>query len=88
MSEVKQGIKEGPPIWVESLMTAEEIEECRKKYSTYSDKFKMVDFDTHERWRYGMGRGLSATEIKNVNTNLEKLRKYIINKKAEEAEVV
>lgn len=84
----KQGIKEGPPIWVESLMTDEEIEQCRKKYNTYTDKFKMVSFDKHERWRYGMGRGLSSTEIKNVNTNLEKLREFVIAKKEKEKELV
>ena len=33
MSE-KKGIKEGPPIWVESLMTREEWKERCKKYPT------------------------------------------------------
>lgn len=30
----KKGIKEGPPIWVESLMTREEWKERVKKYPT------------------------------------------------------
>jgi len=32
-----KGIKEGPPIWVESLMTREEWKERYKKYSTSSE---------------------------------------------------
>jgi len=37
MSETQQkGIKEGPPIWVESLMTREEWKERYKKYPTSS----------------------------------------------------
>lgn len=36
MSDIKKGIKEGPPIWVESLMTKEEWKICAKKYSTYN----------------------------------------------------
>lgn len=31
----KKGIQEGPPIWVESLMTREEWSACYKEYSTY-----------------------------------------------------
>lgn len=34
---MKKGLQEGPPIWVESLLTINEYKECAKKYSTYQN---------------------------------------------------
>jgi hypothetical protein len=34
MSDKQKGIKEGPPIWVESLMNVQEWKERVKKYPT------------------------------------------------------
>jgi hypothetical protein len=74
-------IKEGPPIWVESLMSYDEIRHYRKIYNTYVKKFIMIaDFRFHQRWRYGMGSHLLMEERENFNLNIEKLRAYRLAK--------
>lgn len=68
-------LQEGEPIWVESLMTEQEIAECRRKYSTYNYSFRpLADFTTSEfRWRWRMGAGLYPQEIKLMNSRIDEL---------------
>lgn len=85
MSE-NQGIKEGPPIWVESLMTPTEWKERYKKFPSSQAKEPPQYNPTHYKggtWRAGMGRVLSAEEIIRTNKGIDELRKYIITKQNE-----
>lgn len=43
--EKKQGIKEGPPIWIESLMTRDEWKERCKKYPSTSTVSEPVEYN-------------------------------------------
>lgn len=77
MSDKPQGIKEGPPIWVESLMTRPEWRERKRKYKTsIIDEPVEYDASYHKggKWRQGMGYSLSLEEIRNINSNLEYLK--------------
>ena len=88
MSTEKKGIKEGPPIWVESLLTPAEHAECAKKYTTYVKGSKPVEmFSCEFRWRYRMGRGMTPEELKAFNKRLEGLAEMIekLREKEEEA---
>lgn len=71
--EVKKpkGIEEGPPMWVESLMTFEEWKEQRQIRKTYSRKPLPPDPSKYEVfWRRGMGAFLKKEEIDNINHNI------------------
>lgn len=63
MSDKKKGMQEGPPIWVESLMTSEEWREGYKTYpGTYNEPDQVpYDNNYHKggKWRGGMGYPLS-----------------------------
>lgn len=81
MSEKKKGIQEGPPIWVESLMTPEEHKECNRKYpaTVQSPTPLLYDASRHKggKWRNGMGSRLSDQEIINSNKVLDSLLKKV-----------
>lgn len=79
MSETKpKGIEVGPAIYVESLMTDQEIKHYSKIYKTYCTSCPKPGATSQEsyRWRAGMGKSLTATEIINVNKNIEYLKNY------------
>ena len=61
-------MKEGKPIWVESLMTTEEWKQMSKKYhATYNSKEPTKEFDCDFKWRKGMGDKVSTQEIAKQN---------------------
>lgn len=85
MSEKKpKGLEEGPPIWVETLMTKQEWDERRKKYPTSTRKEPPQFFKSDYEWRWNMGKPLSADQIMLANSNIERLREYRLKKMAEE----
>lgn len=83
MSEekAKPRLEEGPPIWVESCMTAQEHREAHKKYPNTVTRREPVLYNPsyHKggKWRNGMGYVLSAEEIKNINGNIDYLLKNV-----------
>ena len=75
MSE-KKGIKEGPPIWVETLLSSEEWKQNTVNYpSTCHLKTAPMFFKSDFEWRYRMGKNLDEKEVLNVNNNIEYLMK-------------
>lgn len=78
--------KEGPPIWVESVLTDEEYKLCSKKFpNTYTNGPNKVQmFDCVFKWRYRMGAGMNPTELKVFNKRVENLATMI--KEQKEAE--
>lgn len=74
----KQGIEEGPPIWVESCLSPKEYKEAAKRYP---NTFKKGDtapaydpsFYKGGRWRYRMGDGYSPEELVVMHKETEKL---------------
>ena len=86
MSEVKRQSAEGPPMWVESLMTLAEWKQncvlypqtCRlKEPPQKSDpRYKLY-------WREGMGASVPKAEADKLNAGIEKLRQFHL-KKAED----
>jgi len=86
MSNDKQvpRIKEGPRIYIESLLTAQEYKDCAKKYpNTYNTTFPAAYFKSEMDWRYRMGAQMTEAEIETLNDNLEVL-KQVLRKLAEE----
>ena len=89
MSEPK-GIKEGPPIWVESTMTIQEWKERHKKYPGTSP----VSFPPSylpERykggvWRKGMGSTPTREESEKRNKEIESLKQFNISQMKEHEE--
>lgn len=79
MSEQKR-IEEGPPVWVESCMTAEEYKVYCRKYPNVTNPplYKVANFTNpkHGRWRFGMGSGLSAQEIAKTSKEIDSLREF------------
>ena len=71
----KKGLEEGPPMWVESLMTREEWNKEYKKNKGKTAKLaRPPDESLYEvKWRKGMGNVLSEKEIKNINGNIDYL---------------
>lgn len=65
-------MKEGKPIWVQSLLSDEEYRECARKYPEVfgNDNKAPAMFDCDFKWRYGMGDPLSPQEIKIINDRL------------------
>lgn len=65
---------EGPRIWAESCLSIEEWKEYYKKYPTVS-KFKTPPemFECEFKWKYGMGKSMSAEDIKRYNSNMDAL---------------
>ena len=71
------------PIWVESLLTPEEHIRCHKLYpSTVQSKPVqfMPNIHVGGKWRAGMGKGYTETEIFNINKSIEQLRIFLKNK--------
>lgn len=83
MSEQK-GIKEGPPIWVESTMTLQEWKERHKKYPGTSPESDPPSY-VPERykggvWRRGMGATPTNEEMIKMNKELESLKQFNLSK--------
>lgn len=76
---MEKKIQEGPPIFMESLLNNKDYVLMSKKYSnTYnSSSYRGLSSFTEGEFkcRYGMGGYLSLTEIENINSNLEYIRK-------------
>lgn len=75
---MEKRIEEGPPIYVESLMTPEEIKERCRKYPTshITELRTLSDFKPGlMKWRWRMGLTLLPSEIEVFNREIEKLRK-------------
>lgn len=72
-------MKEGEPIWVESLLSDKEYVETAKKYPNTFPKGnkKVAFFECEVKWRWGMGANVSAEEIKRVNSRLDEMRKLV-----------
>ncbi len=83
MSEQQQQEKKstvGEPMFVESLMTPDEWKRRMIMYPATSHLYfsRVNKNKTHSfKWRFGMGYGLSPTEIGNINGNLDYLRKKV-----------
>lgn len=74
------------PIWVESILTPEEYRDAAKKYpSVFSSgsKAPLYDLNHHSggKWRAGMGKGYSESEIAQINKNLDNLWNLLQTKK-------
>jgi hypothetical protein len=78
--EIKPRIPVGPPVWVESLMTAAEYREYCKEYPSVCNPplYKVADFNKHSRWRHGMGSSPTAEEIAKSEETIESLRKFVL----------
>lgn len=78
MSEQEKKTTLGEPMYVESLMTPQEWKDNMMRYPSTSHLFfsRMNKGKTNSfKWRFGMGGGLSPTEIANINSNLDYLLK-------------
>lgn len=77
--DIKKKIEEGPPLFMESLMSAQEFRENKRRYPKTQhlevvrplSAFKEGEF----KCRYRMGAPLLSEEIASVNYNLDYLRK-------------
>lgn len=73
------------PIWVESLLTAQEHVEMHKKYPNTVTRSKPVPYDpsyhTGGKWRAGMGAPIPLDEMTRYNKGLDKLRELLKTKK-------
>lgn len=77
MSEGKKGIQEGPPLYMETLLSWDEWRSNLKNYKTCHlemprtlSEFKAGEF----KCRYRMGGGLDEAEILLINNRLHKMR--------------
>ena len=70
-------MKEGKPIWVESLLTDEEYRQCAKKYpTTYSNgPNKVPEFECEFKWRHRMGGYCTPEEVALSNKRWEEILK-------------
>ena len=76
MSEQK-GIKEGPPIWVESTMNLQEWKTHLKQYPNTSNlKEPPQFFKSDYEWRHRMGQCPTDEQIRNRNGNIDYLLKH------------
>lgn len=80
----KKRIQEGPPIWVESLMTAEEWKARYKSGLESSTVPEPIQYDPNRhrggKWRAGMGPALTPEEIKIFNKGIDQLRELLKTK--------
>lgn len=70
----------GEPMYVESLLTPIEWHERMRKYPNTSNAFitRVNKNATNSfRWRFGMGKTLSSSEIANINSGLDYLLKKV-----------
>lgn len=78
MSEQEKKTSLGDSMYVESLMTPEQWQVRMIRYPNTSHQyFSRVNKNKTNsfKWRFGMGNTLSSTEIGNINSNLDYLRK-------------
>lgn len=69
-------MEQGEKIYVESLLSDNEYAECSKKYSTtYNSSKKPPFFNSEFKWRYEMGKNLTADQIKLINERLEEIKR-------------
>lgn len=70
----------GEPMYVESLMSPSEWQYRMRRYPNTSNQF-FSRVNLHKtnpfKWRFGMGRTLSPSEISNINSNLDYLLKKV-----------
>lgn len=66
-------MKEGKPIWVESLMTLSEWKARYKMLSTSIEPLPPEEFDCDFKWRKGMGQPLSLIEMKRIEAFIDLL---------------
>lgn len=72
-----KGIEEGPPMWVESLMSDMEWKVQKSLRKTYSRRSSPPDASKYTLyWRKGMGASLKQEEIENINHNINYLLKF------------
>jgi hypothetical protein len=79
MEEKKvKGLEEGPPIYIESLLSPLEYMENSRRYKTYRSNRPLHNLSDYDpslfRWRWRMGLSLLPEEIANINYNLAYLR--------------
>lgn len=74
MSDTKKGIQEGPPLYMETLLTPSQWRISLRVYKTIHmteprplSEFKPLEF----KCRYRMGEMLTPDEIRVINTNLD-----------------
>lgn len=81
--------QEGKPIWLESILTDEEYKDCAKKYPNMFTKgpIKPAFFPCEFKWRYRMGAGMTADELKVYNKRIASLEQ-MLKKVKEKAEAV
>lgn len=78
MSDQKKRLEEGPPIWVESLLTPKEHAEIHKKYPQVVKRDPVLYDASHHKggkWRADMGANASEDEIKSFNKALHNIMK-------------
>lgn len=82
MSDQKKRIEEGPPIWVESIMTPEEWKARFKTWSGTHREVIQYDSNYHKggKWRAGMGKGFTPEEIADFNKKLANLHNLMRTK--------
>lgn len=80
MEKAQARLEEGPPIYVESLMDANEF---RARCYVYESSWRKVARSIYEfsfglmRWRWNMGKGLTEEEIAKFNTEIDGLLRRI-----------
>ncbi len=80
-------IKEGPRIFIDTLLSGKDYRECARKYpNSFKSPEPAPYFKSEFDWRYRMGEAITPAEIKAINLNLEKLREFIIQKQIDEAQ--
>jgi hypothetical protein len=72
-------MKQGEPIWVESLLTPQEWKELKNKYSTYSTDKPTPFFAGEFYWRWRMGEYLKEEEEKLINQRIDAVLKKVKN---------
>jgi prolyl-tRNA synthetase len=69
----------GPPIWVESVLSAKDYAECAQKYpNTFTNGSKApLEFKSDFEWRKNMGGRLSDAQINLINSRIDEMHKLI-----------
>lgn len=77
---MEKRIEEGPPIYIESLLSSQEIKErCRVYATSHMTELRTLAHFTPGlmKWRYKMGANLSAEEIVIINKRIEQLKELL-----------
>ncbi len=78
MADQVPRIKEGPRIYIESVLTGKEYRECAHKYpNTYQSAVPASYFPSEYPWRYKMGTQMTPEDIKQANDKLAELYKIL-----------